>query len=39
MIDDKKLLQLIKHYGLEHQERKAVEEMAELTVELIKLWN
>lgn len=39
MMDDKKLLQLIHHYGYDHQERKAVEEMSELTKELTKIWN
>jgi hypothetical protein len=39
MIDDKKLQQIIEHYGVVHQERKAVEEMSELIKELAKKWN
>ena len=39
MSRDEMLVCIINHYGIKHQEEKAVEEMAELTKELVKKWH
>lgn len=36
---DAALVEVIEHFGVKHQEEKAIEEMAELSKELVKKWH